>query len=199
MADFENGDVVRLGAGWLNNTTDAIVNVWTVQINSGGPLAFAAASQDFQDYLHTLYAGILPIYPTTMLSDRITVKNETQATVWGAIAWKTPLGGAGVTDPLAQQTALLGWGRTQISRVQIRKYFGPFTEAALSLGLWTAGVRALCQTMMDYHIVANAQPNGLVLQGVAYNPLLSRATTALSATTTDVPVVQRRRRRGRGA
>lgn len=199
MADFDNGDVVRLGAQFLMNATDTIVNVWHVQIESGAPMAFPAAAQDFQDYMGFLYASMMSYYVTTFLSDRISVKNETQNTVWGSIAFGTPLAGTSVGDETAQQTALLGWGRTSLSRVQIRKYWGPFTETDMSNGLWLSGIRAAILGRMDYHIVGQTMGNGLKLIGVAYNKTLARATVALSSTTSPVPVVQRRRRQGRGS
>lgn len=182
----------------MYDNSDAIVNVWNVQINSGAPMAFAAAAQDFAEYVEALYRPIVASYPTRLVSDRISVKNETQSTVWGAIAWEVLFQGTNVGDPAPTQTCLLGWARTPISRVQIRKYFGPFTEVEMSLGFWNAPVRAECQGTMDYHIVPNAMTNGLILQGVAYSVLLARATLALTATTAETPVVQRRRRRGRG-
>lgn len=198
MADFQDGDVVRLGASFILDTTDAVVNVFHVLIESGGPLAFAASAQDFQDYVHFLYNPLQGYYVPEFLSDRISVKNETQDTVWGSIAFKTPLAGTNVNELTASQVALLGFARTPISRVQIRKYWGPFTEGDMTDGLWLSGIRADLQDTMDYHIASHVMPNGLELLGVAYSKALDRATAAYSATTTANPVVQRRRRRGTG-
>lgn len=199
MADFEIGDVVRLGAAFLMATSDAVVNVYHVRIEAGAPMAFAAASQDFQDYIHFIYNPLLSRYPTVFASDRISVKNETQNTVWGSIAFASPLVGTNVGDLCALQTALLGYARTPISRVQIRKYWGPLTETNMTNGLWSSALRAAFNTALDYHIVRNVMPNGLDLVGVAYNKALDRATLAYSSTTAEVPVVQRRRRKGTGA
>lgn len=199
MADFDNNDVVRLGAQFLMNGTEVIANVWHVQITSGAPMAFAAAAQDFQEYIHYLYNPLLTWYSTDFESDRISVKNETQDTVWGAIAFQSTLTGTNLGDNTAQQVALLGWGRTPLSRVQIRKYWGPFTESSITAGLWTSGIRSDIQSRMDYHIGSHAMGNGLTLLGVAFNKALARATAAITATTTATPVVQRRRRVGRGA
>lgn len=199
MADFEIGDIVRLGAAFLVDNTDAIVNVFHVKVLSGAPMAFAAAATAFQDYIGYIYGGTLGSYPTGFQSDRISVKNETQNTVWGSIAFGVPLVGTHVGDMTALQVALLSWARTPISRVQLRKYWGPFTEANMTAGLWLSGLRAIFQAAMDYHIQAHAMPNGLELIGVAYNKLLDRAIEAYSSTTAAVPVVQRRRRKGTGA
>lgn len=199
MADFDNGDIVRLGASFLMRTTDVIVNVFNVIIDSGAPMAFAAAAQDFQQYIHFMYDPLMTWYSNQFTSDRISVKNETQATVWGSIAFQAPLVGTNLGDETSQQVALLGWGRTSLSRVQIRKYWGPFTESSLTAGLWLSAIRADILGRMDYHILPQVLGNGLQLTGVAYSTTLLRATVALSATTAEVPVVQRRRRRGTGA
>lgn len=199
MADFETGDVIRLGVAFLMDTSDAIVNVFHVRIESGGPLAFAAAAEDLQEYIHYIYNPMMGSYATGLESDRISVKNETQETVWGAIAFQDPLSGSGGGNYTPLQVALLGYARTPISRVQIRKYWGPFLETAVTLGLWASGLRATCQTAMDYHIAEHTMGNGLELLGVAYSKSLDRAVEAYSSTTAEVPVVQRRRRKGRGA
>lgn len=199
MADFETGDVVRLGAAFLYSAADTIVNVWHVKITSGGPLAFVTASLDFQEYVDDLYRPLVGYYRTVLVGDRISVKNETQNTVWGAIGFNPSFTGTHVGQGTALQVALLGWGRTAISRVQIRKYWGPFGEAEMEHGLWTTAIRADIQDQMDYHIGEHVMSNGLELQGVAYNKALDRATTCLTATTTGNPVIQRRRRFGRGA
>jgi len=199
MADFDNGDVVRLGASFLYQSSEQVVNVWTVKIESGGSLTFAQGSLELAEYVDELYQLCIGWYKTTFTSDRISVKNETQNTVWGSIAFENVLAGTQITDPLPQQVALLGWGRTPISRVQIRKYFGPLTENALSAGQWSSSVRASFQDVMDYHITSQTMTGGLELRGVAYNKPLDRATPALTATTAVVPVVQRRRRLGRGS
>ncbi len=199
VADFEDGDIVRLGAAFLFDVTDAVVNVFHVKIESGGPMAFAAAAEDFQDYIHYIYNPTMGQYSDLFASDRISVKNETQNTVWGSIAFASPLVGNEVGDVCAAQMALLSWARTPISRVQIRKYWGPFTKVDMSAGLWTSPIRATFQAAMDYHIASHAMPNGLDLIGVAYSKLLDRAVEAYSSTTAQVPVVQRRRRKGTGA
>ena len=198
VADFENGDVIRLGAAWRVDGADAMVNVFHARIEDGGPAAFASAAEDFQDYIHYIYNPTLAQYPDVVASDRISVKNETQNTVWGAIAFASPLVGTGVGDLVALQVALLGYARTPISRVQIRKYWGPFLKGSMLDGLWLSAIRTVFQAAMDYHIAPHVMPNGLELLGVAYSKALARATEAYSATTSETPVVQRRRRKGTG-
>jgi hypothetical protein len=199
MADFDNGDIVRLAAVLRHNAADDIVNVWHVRIEAGGPMAFAAASQDFQEYVDGLYRPIVAYYSIVTLGDRIAAKNMTQSTVWAAFAWNPAFTGASGADRLPTQVAVLGWGRTQKSRVQIRKYFGPFTENNQIGGSWDGAITAAMSGVMSYHIGTQTMTNGLQLKGVAYNRTAGTYEYAVGATATSNPVIQRRRRRGRGA
>lgn len=199
MADFDTGDVVRLGLVQKFKVVWDIVNVIHVQITAGGGLAFAAAAQDFQEFADAIAATIASIVTDDQLPDYISVKNITQDTVWGNIAWNLYAGGASATDPLAAQLSLLVFGRTQISRVQLRKYLGVFTEGQLTEGVWSAGTRSLGQAYVDYLVAGHTMGNGSVLRGCAYNPTLDRVTFALTGATSEAPVVQRRRRVGRGS
>lgn len=199
MADFDNGDVVRLGAQMRLDAITEIVGVWHLRIEAGGPLAFAPAGQDFQEYIEGVYRPLVGYYCTLMLSDYISVKNMTQATVWGSIAWNPSFVGTQIAERTAQQLALLGWGRTAKSRVQIRKYFGPFTDNNIVHGTWDVGTQAACAAVMSYHIATQTMTNGLQLKGVAYNRTTGGHTYALGATASRNPVIQRRRRLGRGA
>jgi hypothetical protein len=199
MADFDTGDIVRLAAVQKYATVTDIVGVLHLKINAGGGLAFAAAAQDFVEYCDALYDTIKTLVPTNQIDDHISIQNITQDQVWGNVAWGTYTGGTSAGIPCAAQTALLVWGRTSLSRVQIRKYLGVITQPNLVSGVWTAGSRAIAQNFINYHIVAQTMTNGLVLQGGAYSPTLARFTTAVSGTTSQVPCTVRRRRIGRGS
>lgn len=199
MADFDTGDIVRLGAQMTLNLTDEVVGVWHVRIEAGGPMAFAAAGQDFQEYIDGIYRPLVAYYTTAITSNYISVKNQTQATVWGSIAWNPSFTGTSVGERVTPQVALLAWGRTAKSRVQIRKYFGPFTDGNIAQGVWDAGTTAACAAVMSWHIGTQTMTNGLQLKGVAYNRTAGTYNYGLGATATNNPVIQRRRRQGRGA
>lgn len=199
MADFDTGDVVRLGCVLKFDGLYDIVNVYHVKILSGGNLPFATASLDYVEYCDALYAFIAEKQVNNITPGSIGIKNITQNTVWGNVAFDVYAGGSSTADSVALQVALLAWGRTSISRVQIRKYLGVFSETDIADGLWIATLRGVCETMMAYHITAQTMTEGQVLQGCAYSLSLARVTFALSATTSEVPVIQRRRRQGRGS
>lgn len=199
MADFDNGDVVRLGCVQKLDLVNDIANVLTVQITSGGGLAFAAAAQDFSEYCGDLFEGMVTLIVDEQLPSSISVANLTQDAVWGNIAWTTYDGGNSTGGPTAAQVAMLVFGRTNISRVQIRKYLGVFSTGFVVNGEWTAGARSVAQTFIDNHITPQTMTNGLVLRGCAYNAALARVTFANSGATSGIPVIQRRRRIGRGS
>lgn len=199
MADFDTGDIVRLGCVMRNRGLVDIVNVLHLEILSGGGLAAPAAYEDFQEYCDNLYATIGANLVNTQLADRISVANVTQSTVWGAISWDVFAGGGDAGDQTADQVALMVFGRTPISRVQIRKYLGVFSESSITDGIWGSAIRSNCQNYIDYLITPDVMTNGLELVGVAWSELYTRATRALTGATSAEPVIQRRRRRGRGS
>lgn len=123
----------------------------------------------------------------------------TQNTVWGNIAWDAYAGGTLAEQSTSLQVALLGFGRTAISRVQLRKYFGVFTERDMTSGAWLANVRGACDDLMVDHVQEQVMAGGLALQGCAYRLSDGRVTLATSVSTSEQPVIQRRRRRGRGS
>ena len=199
MADFNEGDVVRLGCVQEFDGSEDIVNVLHCVLQDATFLAFAAAAQDFQEYCDALYATYAAGLSDLMLPKHISVKNITRSEVWGNIAWDTYAGGEEATFATAPQVALLVWGRTPISRVQIRKYLGVGCHGHITDGVWGGTIRGLAQNYIDYHITPHTMGNGLILKGCAYNALLDRVTYAVTGATSANPVIQRRRRRGRGA
>lgn len=199
MTDFLNNDIVRLGCVQELDGLHEIVNVLNVKIVSGGPMFFAAAAEDFGEYCDDAYALISASISDLVDEKHISIKNLTQTTVWGNIAWPTYTGGSQVAEAVAPQVACLGFGRTSISRVQIRKYLGLFTELNMTDGVWDGTVRGACENFMAYHITEQTMTNGLHLLGIAYRVSDGRVTEALSAATSANPVIQRRRRRGRGS
>ena len=199
MADFNEGDVVRLGAVQEFDAAVEVVGVLHVVLQDATFLPFAAAAQDFQEYCDALYALYEASTSDLQLPKHISVKNITQAAVWGNIAWNIYSGGTNVADPTAPQVALLAWGRTSISRVQMRKYLGVGTEVEMTGGTWLAAARTRGQAFIDYHITPQTMGNGLILRGCAYKGDIARVTYAVTGTTSANPVIQRRRRRGRGS
>lgn len=199
MADVELNDVLRIGAIMRLQTLFEIANVWHVRVTSGAPLGFAAASQDIAEYMDEIYDNIVSQMTDAQLPVAITLQNVTQATTFGAFAWDVFAGGTNTNAMTAPGVSLLAWARTLTPRVQIRKYFGVFTELDMDVGQWTAGARTACIGALTDHITPFTGTNGLQMLGVAYNRTLLTTTDGLSVTTSSEPAYQRRRKRGRGS
>lgn len=199
MADVNSGDILRIGAVWTFEGTYEVANVFHAQNVAGGDRTYAAAALDVQEYIDDLYDNILASMSDEMSSDLITMANVTQGTTHGAIAWPAPLTGGNINERTAPGVCLFAWGRTAIPRVQIRKYFGIFTDAGMDDGVWNAAARAACDALMVEHVQNYIGGNGMTLRGVAFNRVTLLGTFADSVSTSAEPSYQRRRKRGRGS
>lgn len=199
MADFENNDVISLSARLEYSGGFSVVNVWYVQLDSGGPTSLAGISAAIQAYMDTLYGYLTAYFPDEVTPVSIGVRNETQSTVFGAIAWGSWAGGTATQQVTALGVALLAFARTYVPRVQIRKYMGPFTENDIYEGEWAATIRGAAENMMADHISQNNPQGTIFWTGVAYNRTLGTVTHGQTATTSEEPAYQRRRKRGRGS
>lgn len=199
MADFDSLDVFKVGAVMKFKGVHDVVNVWTAQLTTGGGVDYAAMYGYVADYMDILYPNITSVLSNEMDVDYLTLSNLTQDTVGGAFAWGTFAGGTHVGQPVAAQLAVLAYARTRVPRVQIRKYLGVFTEDNLTNGLWVSAVTTPCSDMMADFITAQAIGGGLEATGCAYNAVGPRVTFGQSPHISIAPVVQRRRREGRGS
>ena len=199
MADFDTNDVFRVGAVLQFKGAHDIVNTWTAQITTAGGVSYSVMYNNAATYMDNLYAAIAAPLSNQVLPNYLTLENLTQGTVGGSFAWGSFAGGANGGDPTPAQVCCLGYGRTLVPRVQIRKYLGVFTELDVTAGLWTTAVTTPCDTMMGLHISSMTLLGGMQVQGCAYNPALARVTFAQSPAASTAPVIQRRRREGRGS
>jgi len=199
MADIDNGDILRIGATWSFEGAYEVTNVWHAKVVAGGGITYAAGALDVQDYMADIYVQLEPRLSDEMATDFLTLSNETQNTTFGAIAWQGSIVGDITTPVTAPGVSLFAWARTLKPRVQIRKYFGIFTEVDVDDGKWSATARAAAQAAMDIHIANYTGGPALTLLGVAFNRALGTSTEPVSATTAEEPAYQRRRKRGRGS
>ena len=199
MADVDNGDVLRIGASWLLSDAYEVANVFHVRVTAGGGLGYSDASDDVGEYMEDIYNEIRTHLTDEMDNYLITLQNITQVTTIGAFSWPTPLAGIATQEHTATGVSCLTWGRTLKPRVQIRKYWGIFTEAMMEDGLWVATLRTACAAALNLHLSSFVGTNGLTMLGVAYNRTLGTTTDAISVSASPEPAYQRRRRRGRGS
>lgn len=199
MADFEDGDIIRIGAVLTYDGSEDVVNVYHLRMNGGGPFSWAVIDGYLQGYMDGVMATL-----DTELSDLITAKelqvsNVTQLTVFGAIAWGVFAQGGAAGAPTAAGVTCFGFARTRVPRVQIRKYYGVFPQASMVDGQWDAGVTDAVGDSMDYHIAEQLLGGVCQLQGVAWNRDLLTYQFGQTVRVNSEPSYQRRRRRGVGS
>lgn len=199
MADFQEGDVVRLGATMIYDSTEEVANIYYLLITGGGDKTFAQADAGFQDWMDAVMETLDTELSDLMLADRISVANVTQLTVFGNIPWGVFTQGGAAGEQTPSGACCLTFARTHKPRVQIRKYYGVFPVAALVDGEWDGGVTAACGAALDYHIQEHAMTNGMEMRGVAYNREFGTHEFAHSVATRGEPAYQRRRKRGVGS
>lgn len=199
MADVENGDILRIGATWQLEGAYEITNVWHAKVVAGGGIPYAEAALDVQDYMADIYVQLEPRLSNDMVTDFLTLSNVTQDTTFGAIAWQGEIQGDIETPITAPGVCLFAWARTLKPRVQIRKYFGVFTEAEMDDGVWNGTVRGVADAAMVIHVQDYTGGPALTLKGVAYNREFGTHVEAISVATSGEPAYQRRRKRGRGS
>lgn len=199
MADFEDGDIIRLGCSMIYDSTEEVVNVYHLRLNSGGPMTLAQIDSDLQDWMDNVMETLDTELSTLMLADRISVANVTQATVFGSMPWGAFAQGGAAGEQTASGVCCFTFARTRKPRVQIRKYYGVFPAASLVDGEWDAGVTAAAGDALDYHIAEHVMPIGATMQGVAYNRELDTYEFAHTVATRGEPAYQRRRKRGVGS
>lgn len=199
MADVDNGDIIRLGAGLSFQGVYDIVNVWHILAETGTGASWAVATTAIQGYLDTLYDEIKAVLSDTVGTNVISVVNVSQVTTLGSIAWSPTWAGTEGGECTPPGVNCFTWARTYKPRVQIRKYLGVFGEANLAAGVWSAAIQTACKAMMTYHVAPHLISGGLTFTGIAYNRTLATHELGVSVDASGEPSYQRRRKRGRGS
>lgn len=199
MADVDSGDVLRLGAGLIYDGLHDIVNVYHILVTAAAGLTWATMTPLIQTYINDLYDHLKVTLHEDIGTGSISVSNPTQLTTLGAIAWSPTWAGQTAGDPTASGVCCFAWGRTYKPRVQLRKYFGVFSEASVAGGFWVAAVQDACEGLMDEHVAEADMGGGTFFQGVAYNRTLQTFEKGVSTDKAAEPAYQRRRKRGRGS
>lgn len=199
MADFDLGDIVRIGAVLRYDGSEDVVNVYHVEITNGGGVTWALMADSIQTYMDGIMTTIDTELSTLILAGELQVTNVTQSAVYGAIAWGDFAQGGGAGEPTAAGVTCFVFARTRTPRVQIRKYYGVFPQGSMVDGSWDAGVTDAAGDSMDYHIVEQNAGNSVYLTGVAYNRTLLTHAYGVTVAVRTEPSYQRRRRRGVGS
>lgn len=199
MADVNNLDILRVGAGLNFQGIYDVVNVFHILAELDVGKTWAEVTVYLESYMNNIYSTLKTPLSDTIGTNVLSVANVTQDTTIGAIAWNPTWAGAESGECTAPGVCCFSWGRTYKPRVQIRKYWGVFGEVNVVDGVWTSTVQTACTAAMEEHIDRNLMTTGVYFTGVAYNRTLETYQAAVSADSSAEPAYQRRRKRGRGS
>lgn len=199
MADVNDGDILRIGAGLVYDGVYDVVNVFHFLVETAAGLTWAQVSPYIQTHLNNIYDNIKTPLNDGMGTGALSVANVTQDTTLGAIAWSPGWAGAESGEPTAAGVCCFGWARTYKPRVQIRKYVGVFGEVNVTTGSWTSTVQNAVIAFMDDIIARTLLATGVYFTGVAYNREFATYQLGVSTDASAEPAYQRRRKRGRGS
>lgn len=165
------GDVIKVNVVQTWDLKDDIQNTFHFLLNATPtPLTASALVADCAELLGTAYAHIAGNLSNLVDPVSINVYNVTQDQPMGISSWGGGYtGGTSAGEGLPPQDALLMILTTQQKRVQGRVYFGGFTEAQQSNGVWGGTVLTNAGLVIDELTSAAAMTLGSELQMIVYS------------------------------
>ena len=193
------GDVIRVTAGLKFQTSHDVQNVFHCDCVNDNSASQTDLRDDLADYLETVYDSLISGFIDDTTFDGIDIFNVTQDNPEPSVAWPTLTVGGSSGESLPEGVAALVLGRTAVSKVQGKKYFGVYDESAITDGVWNSGALTnLGLAAADYITPFTGG------SGATWDPgVFSRATMAFTpfseASVNNVAAYQRRRKRGVGS
>lgn len=175
-----------------------IVNVFWAQNQSGASLNDAQVEQDAGKLVEILFTTINAQISDLCVYEDITAQNINTGVPIGTFPWPVLTTGGSISDAASTPVAALVLARTDVPRVQARKYLGLFTETNKVGSAWSAGMlTALANFNLQWDLpqVVNAH---LWEFGVWGGPIKAYRLFRNTAIMTDSRT-QRRRTPGRGS
>lgn len=158
-----DGDVLQIRQASSFNDDFQFLNVFYAEVVTAPSGGDDDVLTDLDTWVDSVISPLLAHYPDSWDTDPSDVLNLTQDEFVGTVS--TELVGTGTGDALPFQVAALVLGKTADRGHTARKYFGPFTEASCTDGIWTTA----CQDQ-------------LVLAGVAWETDPASATDGVYRT-----------------
>lgn len=125
----QTNDIMRVAAKLTDINGDAVVNVFHVRLDSGGPVDDNDIMIEIGNYMEVIYTNIVSVLQVGMDFIDINFFNVTQDSPLGSMLWPNLTVGSGTGDPLPAQVAAMVRGTTGKSRNWARKFFGVFSES----------------------------------------------------------------------
>lgn len=193
------GDVIRASARMEFEGVDDVVNVYEFMLTSGPSLDDSQTATSILNVLETIYTPLIGTQNNQYAYRDVRLENVTQSTLLGVFAWPTLTTGASITGNLPPGVSgLINLG-TDVAKVILRKYLGGFIQSNLDTdGTFTSALVAVLVA------VANILLSPITEGGNTWDYGYISSKTLLferpvSATITDIPAYQRRRKQGRGS
>lgn len=192
-------DIIEIAARAEFEGVEDVVNVYQFQYQGAAACTDYETILDLSNRLDSLYGGIISHQSNTLVYRDLSFRNLTQGTILGLTPWPTRTVGGAASSNLAPGVAAVINAVTQVSRVILRKYLGGFTVLGLdSNGSFTSGLTAAILTFGSNLIAPYVGGGTRNWQYGYFSPKTSGFEIPTSATVTDIPGYQRRRKQGRG-
>lgn len=193
-------DAVRVDLIAQAHGSEDVVNVFQFQKLDAGTITDQDVLDDFLAIMRVIAEIVDALVKTIVIWDRIKVRNVTTGLLVGDATFSPTIPGVSTTDPNAMGVAAVMSFPTNVSRVTMRKFFGPLAEGTLSstgqLGSNPGTVQLV--TLAAYLTDDIVEANGTWRYGYQ-SPKTGNFEIPTAAIINLEPGYQRRRKRGVGA
>jgi hypothetical protein len=124
----QTNDILRVATRLTDVNGEAVVNVWHVRLDGGGPQDEEDVMDELEAYMETIYTNLIGVLHSGSNYLDINYFNVTTLNPMGSRPWPTLTNNSGSGDPLPSQVSAMIRGTTGKSRNWARKFFGPFAE-----------------------------------------------------------------------
>jgi len=193
-------DVVRVDLVADAHGSEDVVNVFQFQKLDAGSITDQDVVDDFLEIMRVIAEIVDALVKTVVVWQRIKVRNLTTQLLVGDGSFSPVIPGVSVTDPGAMGVCAVMSFPTNVSRVTMRKFFGPVAEGVLT-STGTIGSNpgtVQLATLADYLLDDIVVTNGTWRFGYL-SPKTGQFQVPLAAVINTEPGYQRRRKRGVGA
>ncbi len=198
MANVNANDELRVTAEMTTVDLGVVQNVYTTKITVPGALPVVDILDRIVIILELLYAIVKGWQNTRTKYTNVKFFNITQNIPLATRPWTTITEGELLVDDLAHMTAAMFSLGVDKPKVSGRKFFGGIAESRLDQdGLWTVGQLAELASV-SVIMLSDQSSGGTTLQFGIRTGIVPAFIQFVTATSTNIPASQRRRRQGVG-
>ena len=191
-------DVVEIAARAEFRGVEDVVNVYQFQLTSATPMADGVAMIQLGGHINAMYLNAVAYQTSDFLYRDLTYRNITTGLLMGVTPWPSVVSGtAGATNNPPGIAGVINMATT-VARVILRKYIGGLTSTLIDAdGTFSASVQAMLLVIGNY-LIGGLSSGGDTWEYGHLSPKTLGFEVPASATATDIPGYQRRRKQGRG-